>query len=58
MSDFKKEYALWDEFLRAWPLARLSTMTLDDYTQAGSKDSFTYWSLLQNARYKKCCAAT
>jgi 5-methylcytosine-specific restriction protein B len=43
MSDFKKEYELWDEFLRVWPLARLATMTLDDYTQAGSKDSFTYW---------------
>ena len=43
MSDFKKEYALWDEFLSAWPLARLTTMTLDDYTQAGSKESFTYW---------------
>lgn len=43
MSDFKKEYELWDEFLRVWPLARLATMTLDDYTQAGAKDSFTYW---------------
>ena len=39
MSDFKKEYELWDEFLRVWPLARLATMTVDDYTQAGSKDS-------------------
>ena len=29
MSDFKKEYPLWDEFLRVWPLARLTTMTLD-----------------------------
>jgi 5-methylcytosine-specific restriction protein B len=43
MSDFKKEYELWNEFLSVWPLARLTTMTLDDYTQAGSKDSFTYW---------------
>lgn len=43
MSDFKQQYALWDEFLTAWPLSRLATMTLDDYTQAGSKDSFTYW---------------
>ena len=43
MSDLKKQYELWDEFLNVWPLARLSTMTLDEYTQAGSKDSFTYW---------------
>lgn len=43
MSDFQKQYALWDEFLAAWPARRLATMTLDDYTQAGSKDSFTYW---------------
>jgi 5-methylcytosine-specific restriction protein B len=43
MSDLKKEYELWDEFLTVWPLTRLATMTLDDYTQAGSKDSFTYW---------------
>lgn len=43
MSDYKKHYELWDEFLGVWPLARLATMTLDEYTQAGSKDSFTYW---------------
>ena len=43
MSDFKKEYEYWDEFLNVWPLARLTKMTLDDYTQTGSKDSFTYW---------------
>ena len=43
MSDFKKEYSQWDEYLSVWPLARLTTMTLDDYTQAGSKESFTYW---------------
>ena len=33
MSDFKNEYELWDEFLSVWPLARLSTMTLDECTQ-------------------------
>jgi 5-methylcytosine-specific restriction protein B len=43
MSDFQKQYALWDEFLTVWPAPRLATMTLDEYTQAGSKDSFTYW---------------
>ena len=43
MSNYKKEYELWDEFLKVWPLARLTTMKLDDYTQVGSKDSFTRW---------------
>lgn len=43
MSDFQQQYALWDEFLSTWPLKRLSSMTLDEYTQAGSQDSFTYW---------------
>ncbi|MFZ5534125.1 MAG: hypothetical protein ACOY5H_11535 [Pseudomonadota bacterium] len=43
MSDFQKQYALWDEFLSVWPASDLATMTLDDYSQAGSKDSFTYW---------------
>ena len=43
MSDFPQQYALWDEFLSVWPRSRLATMTLDDYSQAGSKDSFTYW---------------
>ena len=35
--------ALWDEFLARWPLATLRSMTLEEYTQAGSKDCFTYW---------------
>lgn len=43
MSDFQQQYALWDEFLAVWPASRLAVMSLDEYTQAGSKDSFTYW---------------
>lgn len=43
MSDFQKQYALWDEFLSVWPASRLATMSLDEYSQQGSKDSFTYW---------------
>lgn len=43
MSNFEEQYALWDEFLKVWPASRLATMTLDEYTQAGSKNSFTYW---------------
>lgn len=43
MIDFQQLYTLWDEFLAVWPRTRLATMTLDEYSQAGSKDSFTYW---------------
>lgn len=43
MIDFKKQYALWDEFLGAWPLARLQAMTLDEYSKAEDKETFTYW---------------
>lgn len=43
MPDFQRLYDLWDEFLRVWPRERLATMTLDEYTLAGSKDVLTYW---------------
>ena len=43
MKDIEQLYALWDEFLKEWPAQRLRTMTLDEYTKAGSKDTFTYW---------------
>lgn len=43
MDEFSGRYQLWDEFLRVWPPGRLATMTLDEYSLAGSKDSFTYW---------------
>lgn len=43
MSDVQQQYAIWDEFMSVWPASRLAMMTLDEYTQAGSKDSFTYW---------------
>ncbi len=45
MNNFKTQYALWDEFLKRWPVSQLAKMTLDDYTKAGDKDKdyFTYW---------------
>jgi 5-methylcytosine-specific restriction protein B len=43
MSDFQQQYALWDEFLSVWPVSRLASMTIDQYTKAGSTDTFTYW---------------
>lgn len=42
-ADFKTEYALWDQFLKRWPIAKLRAMTLEDYSKAGDKDTFTYW---------------
>jgi 5-methylcytosine-specific restriction protein B len=35
--------ALWDEFLVRWPMESLAAMSLEEYSQAGSKDCFTYW---------------
>ncbi|MGF6275258.1 5-methylcytosine-specific restriction endonuclease McrBC GTP-binding regulatory subunit McrB [Massilia sp. UYP11] len=43
MVELKKQYDLWSEFLTVWPEARLREMKLDEYTKAGSKDTFTYW---------------
>lgn len=43
MSDFHKEYALWDEFLQKWPVERLASMSLDDYTNSSARDRFIYW---------------
>lgn len=41
--DFKVAYDTWDEFLAVWPVERVRTMTLEEYTQQGSQDTFTYW---------------
>lgn len=37
------KFAIWDEFLKEWPLERVRKMTLQEYTEAGSQDTFTYW---------------
>jgi 5-methylcytosine-specific restriction protein B len=42
-NEFKGNYQLWNEFLEVWPIHRLESMTLDKYSSAGSKDTFTYW---------------
>ena len=39
----QKLYALWDEFLSTWPLERIKTMTLEEYSNVGDKNTFTYW---------------
>jgi 5-methylcytosine-specific restriction protein B len=35
--------ALWTSFLERWPLERLGEMTLEEYVQVKSRDTFTYW---------------
>jgi len=39
----KQRYELWDQFLEHFPLEKLESMTLEEYSQVGSKDSFTWW---------------
>lgn len=34
---------LWDEFLEKWPVERLKSMSLSEYSNVGNKDTFTYW---------------
>jgi MoxR-like ATPase len=34
---------IWDNFLAAWPVSRVRTMSLEEYSQAGGRDTFTYW---------------
>lgn len=31
------------EFIETWPVERLRTVTLEEYTDVGSKDTFCYW---------------
>lgn len=38
-----ENYKLWDQFLSEWPIDRVRSMTLPEYSSAGSKSSFTYW---------------
>ncbi len=34
---------LWNDFLAHWPLSRVASMSLSDYSQVGSADTFTGW---------------
>ncbi|WP_335990004.1 McrB family protein [Acinetobacter bereziniae] len=34
---------LWDSFLSIWSIENVQKMTLEQYIQVGSKDTFTYW---------------
>jgi len=48
---FATDESVWNEFLKAWPLERLRTMTLEEYTQSGNKDTFTYWIEVRLDKY-------
>lgn len=40
---FATDMGAWDEFLAEWPLERLRSMTLAEYTRAGDKRCFANW---------------
>ena len=35
--------AVWDEFLEAWPPAKVRSMSLEEYTNLNQDETFTYW---------------
>jgi 5-methylcytosine-specific restriction protein B len=39
----QEQEQLWSDFLAAWPPARLASMSLTEYTQVGSAETFTGW---------------
>ena len=47
MISFAEQYELWDKFREAWPISDLKKMTLDEYSKAGSTETFTYWLVLR-----------
>ena len=38
-----KDRETWNEFRNVWPVSRVKIMTLEEYTNVGKKDTFTYW---------------
>lgn len=41
--EYEARYALWNEFNNTWSIEKLKTMSLEEYTKAGDKDTFSYW---------------
>jgi 5-methylcytosine-specific restriction protein B len=41
--NFQELQEIWDAFLAEWPLERIRTMTLEDYTSVGQSHTFTAW---------------
>ena len=40
---YKGLYEKWDEFLKAWPIDKIKTMSIEEYSKLGDQNSFTYW---------------
>lgn len=36
-------WKLWDDFLSRWPVSAVESMTIDEYGDASTRDSFSYW---------------
>jgi len=43
MIDTHLQQELWDNFLTTWPLAKIQSMSLSEYTNLNRSDSFCYW---------------
>lgn len=41
--ELKAQTVLWDSFLEAWPIERLATMGLPEYSKSGDDTTFTRW---------------
>jgi len=41
--DIEKNNKLWGEFLEAWPVERVRSMTLSEYTDTKRDNAFIYW---------------
>jgi 5-methylcytosine-specific restriction protein B len=41
--DIKERLQILDDFLIRWPKDKLSTLTIEEYTDVDNKDTFTYW---------------
>lgn len=41
--DVQQLQATWDAFLSEWPISRIRTMTLEEYTATGESHTFTAW---------------
>jgi len=35
--------SIWNDFLKAWPIEKVQSMTIDQYSQLGDHNSFIYW---------------
>ena len=41
--NIQEKIELYNSFRQEWPISRLYTMSLDEYSKIGDKNTFTYW---------------